>query len=209
MARVVLNPRATAHLPHHFDVIGGAHPKALGLQEFALPFKFGQPLLQLDFDSGNRPIHPFGTGNIVGCRKYVNLLVLGEDLTRNRVQRHQSFYFVAEHLNSHRVLLIDWINLNGVTAHPEGAALECDVIAGVLNINKRPQQFVAIHGLADTKSDHSINVLLRCPEPIDSRYRCHNQHITTGQQAIGCRMSKSLNLVVDRGVFLDISITLG
>ncbi len=45
MPRVVLDTGAEPDLAHHLDVVVGPHPQPLRLQQLALAFQLGQPLL--------------------------------------------------------------------------------------------------------------------------------------------------------------------
>ena len=50
-ARVVLDAVAVPDLGHHLEVVLGAHPQPLGLEQLALLLEPGQPLLQLGLDA--------------------------------------------------------------------------------------------------------------------------------------------------------------
>ena len=121
MAGVVLDARAEADLAHHLDVVGRAHPQPLRLEQLALPLHLGEPVRELELDAGDRLLHALGPGDVVGGGEDVEMLVLGDDLAGERVQRHQPLDLVAEHLHPDRVLLVDREDLQGVAADPERA----------------------------------------------------------------------------------------
>ena len=60
VARVVLDAGAEADLPHHLDVVRGAHAQALRLEQLALPLELGEPLRELRLDAADGPLHALG-----------------------------------------------------------------------------------------------------------------------------------------------------
>ena len=59
---------------------------------------------------------------------------------------------VAEHLDADGELLVDREDLDRVAAHPERAAGEGEVVAGVLHVDELAQQLVALDLLADGRA---------------------------------------------------------
>ena len=205
---VVLDAAARADLTHHLDVIGGAHPQPLRLQQLALPLEEVELLRQFLLDPGNGPFHPLGTRDIVRSREDIHLRLLAHDLPRDRMQGIEPLDLVAEELDAQRELLVDRDDLDGVTAHPEGATGEGEVIARVLNGDEAPQQLVAIDNFTHAQGDHPVDILLRGAQPVDAAHRRHHHDIAAGEQAVGRRMPQPLDLVVDRGVLLDVGVRL-
>ena len=69
VAGVVLDAVAEADLPHHLQVVLGAHAQALGLEQLALLLEPGQPLLQLVLDAADGLLHALLAGHVVGGRE--------------------------------------------------------------------------------------------------------------------------------------------
>ena len=157
---------------------------------------------------GDGLLHPLRTGDVVGGREDVELLVLGDDLAGERVQRHQPLDLVAEHLDAHGELLVDREDLDGVAAHPERAAGEGQVVAGVLHLDEPAQQLVALDLLADLEPHHPVDVLLRGAQAVDAGHGGDDDDVAAGQQAVGRRVAQPLDLVVDRRVLLDVGVRL-
>ncbi len=67
--RVVLDARAEPDLSHHLDVVVGPHPQPLRLQQLALAFQLGQPLLEFLLDRGDRMRHALRARHVVGGRE--------------------------------------------------------------------------------------------------------------------------------------------
>ena len=208
MPAVVLDAGARADLTHHLDVVGGAHPQPLRLEQLALPLELGQPLGELELDAGDGPLHPLGTGDVVRGREDVGALVLGDHLAGERVQREEALDLVAEHLDPDRELLVDREDLDRVATDPEGAAGEGQVVAGVLDLDEPAQQLVALDGVADLERDHAVDVLLRRAEAVDARDRGDDDDVAPGEQAVGRGVPQPLDLVVDRRVLLDVGVGL-
>ena len=205
---VVLDAGAEPDLAHHLDVVGGAHPQPLGLEQLALPLQLGQPVGELQLDAGDRLLHPLRARDVVGGREDVELLVLGDHLTGQRVQRHQPLDLVAEHLDPHGQLLVDREDLDGVAPDPERPAGEGQVVAGVLHLDEAAEQLVALDLHADLEPDHPVDVLLRRAEAVDAGHRGDHDHVAPGEQAVGRRVPQPLDLVVDRRVLLDVGVRL-
>ena len=182
---VVLDAVAEADLPHHLQVVRRSHPQPLGLQQLALALHLGQPVGELELDALGGPLHPLRARDVVGGREDEDLLVLGDDLTRQRVQRHDPLDLVAEHLDPDGELLVDREDLDGVAPHPERPAGEGEVVARVLHVDEAAQQLVALDGVADPELDHPVDVLLRGPEAVDARHRRDDDDISTGEQRHG------------------------
>ena len=106
------------------------------------------------------------------------------------------------------MLLVDREDLEGVAAHPEGAAGEGEVVAGVLDLHEPPQHVVAVHLVADLEPEHPVDVLLRGAEAVDARDRRDHDHVAPGEQRVGRRVTQPLDLLVDRGVLLDVGVRL-
>src|SRR5829696_8461191 len=96
MPRVVFYARAGADLTHHLDVVTGPHPQSLSLQQLLLLLQVGQPLVKLLLDTRDRPLHPLRACDVVARRKEVNLLVLCDDFSGDRMQGTQPLDLITE-----------------------------------------------------------------------------------------------------------------
>ena len=208
MTRVVLDTGTGADLLHHLDVVSGAHPEPLGLQQFPVPLQDGEALLQLLLDGRDRLLHTLRSSNVVGSRKDVHLLVLTDDLAGERVHRREGLDLVAEELHAQGVLLVDREDLQGVAADSEGAALTRNVVADVLVGDEVPQQLVTIPFLPHLQRDHPVDVLLRSTQTVDGRDGRHDDDVSPGQQGIRRGVTQPLDLLVEAGVLLDEGVRL-
>ncbi len=208
VAGVVLDTRAEPDLTHHLDVVGGAHPQPLGLEQLALRLHRLEAQGKLPLDTGDRPFHPLRAGDIVGGGEDEDLLRLADDLTGERMQVGEPLDLVTEHLDAHGELLVHGEHLHRVTAHPERASGERQVVARVLDIDQPAQQRVALDFLADAQADHPVDVLLRSAKAVDAAHGRHDDDIAAGEQVHRGRVPQPLDLLVDRGVLLDVGVGL-
>ena len=128
-------PGADADLPEHLQVVGGAHPQPLGLEELAGPLQHGQPVLQLVFDLGDGPLHPGLRHHVVGGREHDELLEVFHHLAGDRVDRDDPLDLVAEQLDAGGPLLVGREHLDGVAPDPELVADEVEVVALVAHVD--------------------------------------------------------------------------
>ena len=208
MPRVVLDARAEPDLAHHLDVVVGPHPQPLRLQQLALAFQLGQPLLEFLLDGGDRVRHPLWTRDVVGGREDPQRVDLADDVAGQRVHVVERLDLVAEELDADRQLLVRRDDLDGVAADPERTAGEGHVVAGVLDVDQQPQQRVARHLVTDLELDRPVQVGLRRAEAVDAGHRRHHDHVAPRQQARRRRVAQPLHVVVDRAVLLDVGVGL-
>ena len=201
-------PGARADLAHHLDVVRGPHAQPLGLEQLVLPLQLRQPVLQLQLDARDRPLHALRAGDVVGGREDVHLLLGVDDVARQRVQRGDRLDLVAEELDPDGQLLVHRDDLDGVPAHPERAARERHVVAGVLHGDELAQQLVAVHLVAHRQRHHPVDVLLRRAQAVDAADRGDDDDVPAGEQRAGGRVPQPLDLVVDRRVLLDVGVRL-
>ena len=208
VARVVLDARARADLAHHLDVVRRAHLQALRLEELVLALEVGQSLLELRLDTGDRALHALGAGHVVRRREHVHLPLRPHHVTGQRVQGRDRLDLVAEELDADRELLVDRDDLDRVPAHPERPPRERHVVARVLHGDEPAQQLVAVDLVADRERHHAVDVLLRGAQAVDAGHRRDDDDVAPREQRARRRVPQPLDLLVDRGVLLDVGVRL-
>ena len=163
---------------------------------------------ELLLDAVDGPLHALGARDVVRGREDVQVLVVADDLAGERVEGGERLDLVAEHLDADGQLLVDREDLDGVAADAEGAAGERHVVARVLDVDEAAQQLVAVDLVADLERDHAVHVLLRGAEAVDAGDRGDHDHVTAGEQRVGRGVAQALDLLVDRGVLLDVGVRL-
>ena len=134
--RVVLDAVAVPDLLHHLEVVLGAHPQALGLEQLALLLELGQPLLELGLDADDGLGHPLLAGHVVGGRVDGQVLVLAHLLAGERVDHRDGLDLVAEELDPDRGLVVGGVDLDDVAPDPELAPDQVGVVAVVLHVDQ-------------------------------------------------------------------------
>ena len=152
--------------------------------------------------------HPFGTGDVVGGGEDPQRVDLADHLPGQRVQVVQRLDLVAEELDTNGELLIGGNDLHGVAAHPERAAGEGQVVAGVLDVDQQPQQSVPGHLVADLQLDGPVQVGLRCAQAVNAGHRRDYHHIAARQQRRRRGVPQALDVIVDGAVLFDVGVGL-
>ena len=101
------------------------------------------------------------------------------------------------------------MNFDGVTAHPELAAAERHVVAVELQVDQATQD--AAHVVVDTDAEiqQLPLVLLGVAHTVDATDGRDDDGVAAGQQTRRCRVPQPVDLVVDRGVLLDVRVAGG
>ena len=207
VAAVILDALAVADLTHHFDVIIGALGNALGLQQLALLFELGHPLLQVALDDGDVFLHVAVVGGVVGSGEYRRVLQGGQHMAADHLDFRNAVDLVPEEFHPQGVLVFPGgDDLHRIPPHAEGAANEIQVVALVLNLDELAQQGVPVHGHARAQGDHLPLVLAGVAHGIDAAHRGHDDHVPALPQGGGGAVAQAVDFIVDGGVLLDIGI---
>ena len=209
VAAVVLDARADPGLGQHLEVVLGAHPQALGLEELVLALELLESLAQLDLDRGDGPLDRVVARHVVGRRVDDAVLHLVAHLAGQDVEGDDPLDGVAEELDPQRDLLVGGVYLDGVAARPEGAAHQVHVVAVVLQVDQAAQERPLLVLLADGDRDDAVAVLRGRPQAVDARHRRHHDHVAPGEERRGGRVAQAVDLVVDRRVLLDVGVGRG
>ncbi len=206
---VVLDTRAHPHLAEHLQVVGGAHPQTLGLEELAARLQGGQAVLELVLDLGDGPLHAGLGHHVVGGGEHAELVQLLHHLARHRVDGDDPFHLVAEELDPDGPLLVGGEQLDGVAPDPELVADEVHVVALVGHVDELGEDGPLVALLPHLQHEELGGVLLGGTQAVDGRHRGHDDHVPPGQQGRGGGVAQPVDLVVDRAVLLDIGVGRG
>ena len=121
---------------------------------------------------------------------------------------HERFHFVAKKFYPNRKLFIDGDNLHRVAPDPEHATFKRNVISLILHGHKRPGHVFTADGLPDLKRQHGVQIVFRSAQTVNTGHRGDNNHVSTGQQGVGCLMAKPFHFGVDGAVFFDEGVCL-
>ena len=91
----------------------------------------------------------------------VDFFFIANDFTSQRIEGHNLFDFIAEHLDANREFFVHRDDFHGISANPESSAFECHVVAFVLHINKLAKQSIALYFIPNFEANHSVYIFLR------------------------------------------------
>ena len=148
-------------------------------------------------------------GGVVGRRPDADVLELLVDLAGERVEVLDRLDLVAEEPRAEGRLGVGREHLERLAAHAERAAGEHLVVAPVLDVDELAQDLVAVDHLALLERDHLGVVLLRRAHAVDARDGGDDDHVPAGEQRAGGGVAQPVDLLVDRGVLLDVQVLRG
>ncbi len=206
--RVVLDPVAEAELAHHLEVVLGALPDPVRLQQPVLRLEEGHLLLELVLDLVVGALDRRLRGDVLGRREDRDRVELRVDLAREGVEVRDLLDLVAEHRDAVGRLRVGGLDLDHVALHAEPPPAEERVVADVLDVDQLPQHQVAVRLLADREEDDALLVLLRRAEAVDARDRGDDDDVAARQQVRGGGVAQPVDVVVPRAVLLDVEVGL-
>ncbi len=207
--RVVLDPVAVAHRLDHLQVEARALVNALRLHHAALLLQMRHPLVQL----GHNRIDGLGLAlrlhHVValGIDRQPRILLLHR--AEQGIDLRQRLDLVAEHLNPVGVLVVSRKDLDHVAAHAERPAPKVGVVALVENLHQPPRNVFAADVLPLFEQQQHAVVSLRRAQTVDAAHRAHDDRVAPLEQASRSREPQLVQLLVDRGFFLDIQVAGG
>ena len=206
VARIVLDARAIAELPHHLEVEGRSLAKSGALQDPSLRVELADPRLHLRLDVDDRSLELVGRCHVVGRRVDVDFLALREELAGQRIQLRDAFDDVAEEFDPHEGLLGRRLDLEGVAADPKAGTAERLVVALVLEIHEMAQHGVPPVLAAGPQLEHGRAIVDRGAQAVDARDGRDDDDVASLEQGVRGGMAQPIDLVVAARVLLDVRV---
>ena len=204
---VVLDPVAGAGLAQHLEVEVRPLQEPLGLEEPAGILEELRALLELGLDVADRLVQLLPRGDEVPGGVDIDPVALREHLAGERVELRDALDLVAEELDAHREVLVRRMDLEGVAADAELAADEALVVPLVLDVDEVPEHRVAARPLALDEPDGDRSVVDGRAEAVDAGDGRDDDHIAALEEGAGRRVPHLVDLLVARGVLLDVRVT--
>ena len=204
--RVVLDAVAVADLAHHLEVEHRALVQPLRLEQLAFRLELPAALRELGLDRLDRQARAVARGHEVRLREHRHLVDAPEHLAGERVEPGELVHFVAEEADAERVLFVRRHDLDDVAAHAERAAAELDVVALVLNLDQLAQDVVALDALPLLQRQHHAVVGLGRAQAVDARHAGDDDDVAALEERPRGRQAHPVDLVVDRGLLLDVRV---
>ena len=207
IAGIILDAGAVADLPHHLDVVIGALGDALGLQVLALRREALHRVLQILLDDGDVLLQVALVRRVVGRGEHRAVGQAGQHMPADHVDLADPVDLVAEELDAQTMLVhAGGDDLDHVAPHPEGAARKLDVVALVLDVDQLAQEVVPLQHHAGTQGDHLAFVLAGVTHRINARHGRDDDHVPALAQCGGGAVAEAVDLLVDRGVLLNVCV---
>ena len=124
------------------------------------------------------------------------------------IDRGKLFHLVAPKLHAKGTFFVGRPDLDAVAPHAELARLKLDVVPLVLDIDQFGQHPIAVDRLPDLQPDHHGPVVFRRAQAVDAGDAGDDDHVAAAHQRAGGGQPQPLDLLVDRGVFLDVDVAL-
>ncbi len=207
IARIVFDAGAASGRFHHFEIEGGALLQPLRFQQAALVVELVEPKLQLGLDRLDRlhqrrpRRHVMRVGVDLDEFELV-LLVAGE-----RIELLDILHGVAEQVHPPgAVFVVRREDVDDVAADAKGAAGKIGLGALVLQRHQIGDQLPLVDALALLQRKGHRGVGLDRADTVDARHRRDDDDVVALQQRPRRRMAHAVDLLVDRGILLDIGV---
>ena len=207
VAAVVLDPGADTGRLHHLQIESAALLQALGFEQLALALQLLEPQAEVVLDVLDRLHDRRLGGDVVGVGVEVGLLQLGRLLPGQGVDFPDALDFVAEERQAPgAVLEVGREDLDGIAPDAEGAALEADVVAPVLQLDEAAQHLLLRDLRADFEQQGHGGVGLRRSHAVDAGNRGDDDDVAALEQGPGRRVAHAVDLLVDGGFLVDVGV---
>jgi hypothetical protein len=138
-AGVVLDSGTGPDFEHHFDVETSAGLDPLGLEEPSFPLELLHLFIHLTADERNRRLDGPPMRDVVGRGINRGAVQRRDEFTGQGIEAGDPFDFISPELDSDSLFFVGWKDLYGISADPEVAPLEGDVIPTVLDRDERAE----------------------------------------------------------------------
>ena len=207
VARVVLDARAVAELRDHLEVEQRALLEALRLEQLVRGAKLGQARAKLHLDLVDGLQQPLARRHVVRGREHREARHLAQHLAGQRVEEGERLDLLVEELHAHRVAFrLRREDVHHVAAHAERALAQVQLVPRVLHVGEAPQQLALVHAVPAHEVQHHLEVGLGIAEAVDRRDGGDDDGIGPLEQGLGRRQPHLLDVLVDRGVLLDVGV---
>src|SRR6185437_9169459 len=130
------------------------------------------------------------------------------DCAGERINLADHFHLIAPHFDAKGVIVVWWIDFDHVAAHAEGSAAQV-LRTVILDFHEFAQDGFARDGLALLDHQQHAVVRLGRAKAINARDRCHDYHVAPLEERTRGAHAQLVQLVVDRGLLLNICIARG
>ena len=207
VARIVLDAGAASGGFHHLEIEGGALLQPLRFQKAALVVQLVEPQLQFALDRLDRLHQRRPRRHIVRVGVDLDefelvLLVAGE-----RIELLDILDGVAEQVHAPgAVFIVRREDVDDVAANPKGAAGKIGLGALVLQGDEVGDQLPLVDALALLQRERHRGIGLDRADTVDAGHGGDDDDVVALQQRPRRRMAHAVDLLVDRGILLDVGV---
>ena len=201
-------PGAEAELLQQLEVVLGALPDAVRLEQPAVLLEHRHLLLELGADLRHGALDRRLRRHVLGRRPDREVVELRVDLTGERVEVRDLLDLVAEERDAVGGLGVRRLHLEDVALHPEPSAAEDRVVADVLRVDQLAEHGVAVVLGAELEVEQPVTPLLRRPEPVDARDGRDDHDVASREERRRRGEPEPRDVVVLRRVLLDVEVGL-
>ena len=207
IARIVLDAGAASGGFHHFEIEGGALLQSLRFQQPSLVVELVEAKFQLALDRLDRLHQRRPRRHIVRVGVDLDefelvLLVAGE-----RIEFLDILHGVAEQIHAPgAVLIVRREDVDDVAADAEGAAGEIGLGALVLQRDEVGDQLPLVDPLALLQREGHRGIGFDRADTVDAGDGGDDDDVVAFEQRARRRMAHAVDLLVDRGILLDIGV---
>ena len=204
---VVLDTGTHACGSHHLEIEGAALLQPFGFQETA-------PVAEVLKPFGK--FHAYRLDRLMQCRLGHDVVAVGVDddllhlagaLTGEGIELLDGLDFVAEHGDAPRAVLeMTGKDLERIAPDPEGAALECSVVAAVLQFDKAAHDALALDLHARPEGHRHGRIALGVADAVYTRDAGDDDRVGTLKDCAGRRVPHAVDLLVPARLLLDVGV---
>ena len=173
----------------------------------AVLFKMDDPLLHLRADGALGLLELFiGRHELLRGEEGEDGVVV-EDVAGERVKAGDALDLVAEEFEADALLVeVRGAHFHDIAAHAEAAALKGHVVALVEHVDQLREHALAADLLPDFHGEEHFQIVLRRGQAVDARDAGDDDHVLAREQRRRGGKAQALDLLVDRGIFLDVGV---
>ena len=207
MARIIFDPVAETHFLQHFQIVFGAHPQPLRLEQFVLRFQLDDALFQLFANGAQRAIQFVRRRHELFRREKRDDVKRFVRVTGQRIESRDRIDFVTEKFESDSFFIgASRINLDHVASHTKSAAREIHVVALIQHVDQTTEHRFARDVLSAFHREQHLFIIFRRRDAVDAGDAGDHDCVAARQQRAGGRESQPLDLFVDRRILLDVRV---
>ena len=166
-----------------------------------------QPLLQFEFDAGERLQQRRPRRHVVRIRINLHEFQLVGLVPGERVEFVDRFHFVAEQRHPPgAVFVVRGEDFDGVAAHPERAAIKIRQSAFVLQRHQIGDELALVQPLTALDGKRHRRIGLDRADTVNAGHRGDDDDVVAFEQRARRRVAHAVDLLVDRGILLDIGV---